>query len=75
LLETTCKLFRPDIFDVLHRLMIDKLGHHKAALEFAQHLKVIEIDRGEQVPVRKDCMFMMLQGRVKVTTHWKIADG
>lgn len=47
----------------------------KAAMELTKHLKVIEVDRGEQVPVRKECMFMMLQGKVRVTTHWKTADG
>ena len=63
------------MFSILHRLMLDKLPGDKAALEMCRHLNVIEIDRGEQVPVRKECMFMMLQGKVRVTTHWKLDDG
>ena len=71
-----CHLFAPETFGILHHLMLDRLpGAHKAAMEMTKHLKVVEIDRGEQVPVRKECMFMMLQGKVRVTTHWKTADG
>jgi hypothetical protein len=58
--NTTCKLFHPETFGILHHLMLDRLPHGKAAMEMSKHLKVIEIDQGEQIPVRKECMFMML---------------
>ena len=38
-------------------------------------MSVIEIDRTEQIPVRLDGMFILLEGEVKVKTHWRLKEG
>lgn len=82
LTRTACDLFDPELCSVLHLLGLDRLTNFaenkedkRAQLEMCNNLQVIEIDEGEQLPIKQDGMFILLTNNITATTHWKIAEG
>jgi|TARA_B110000285_G_scaffold217731_1_gene266415 hypothetical protein len=39
------------------------------------NLQIIEIDEGEQLPIKQDGMFICLTKNITATTHWKLDEG
>jgi hypothetical protein len=57
---------------VFEQLQITEIGQMQ---EMASRLRLLNLEPGAKLPSGKNGMFIVLQGNLKATTHWKLGDG
>lgn len=58
--------------DIFSQLYLDDVKHLH---EFAGCMEVVHVRDGTRIPMMKKGMFVLLEGRLKVRTHWKLCNG
>ena len=72
LLRTFGRLFDPETIPVLQKL---NLLHLDSIAEIADNVTLLKLKEGVALPTLKQGMFILLQGNLKVKTHWKAQNG
>lgn len=72
LLRTFGRLFNPETIPVMHKLNLLQLD---SIAEIAESVTVFKLKEGVTLPTLKQGMFILLQGKLTVKTHWKVQNG
>lgn len=51
------------------------LDKPKQLMEFAKEMRVMHVANGMPIPSRKRGMFILLDGKIKLKTHWQLKEG